>query len=218
MLSLFLILIVSYLVGSFPTSIVVSRLVYGVDIRTQGSKNAGGTNVFRSFGWKPGTFVMAIDILKGVIATLFISQIRIGGSSPIPIDAELVPFMAGIAAILGHIWTIFAGFKGGKGVGTAAGVFAALFPIPTLVCFLVWGVIVIFVRIVSVASMAAAICLPISLFVMEKCFDQPVHDVLFYFSVLLAVLIVFTHRTNIKRLLNGTENRFNPIWNRKKEK
>ena len=162
---------------------------------------------------------MAVDILKGVIATLFVSQIRVNAAgSPIPIDIELLPLLAGIAAILGHIWTVFAGFKGGKGVGTAAGVFAALFPIPTLVCFLVWGLIVIFVRIVSVASMAAAICLPISLFVMEKWFDRPVHDVLFYFTVLLAILIVFTHRSNVKRLLNGTENRFNPIWNRKADK
>ena len=152
MISLIIIFILSYLLGSFPTSIVVSKKLRGIDIREHGSGNAGGTNVFRVLGWKPGVFVMLCDVAKGVVATLFISQIRI---DPIPeiLDPRLVQLFAGIFAIIGHIWTVFAGFRGGKGVGTAAGVFLALYPISILICFVVWGIVLLITRIVSVSSM-----------------------------------------------------------------
>ncbi len=215
MFSLILIIALSYLAGSIPTSIMVSKYFYGFDIRTKGSKNAGGTNVFRILGWKPGLLVILVDIGKGVLATLLISQIRIGGETLASIPPVLIQLLAGIAAIVGHIWTIFAGFKGGKGVGTAAGVFISLYPVAILICFLIWISLVLFVRIVSVASMIAAICLPITLFIMKTFFQTPVHLILFYLSILLAILIVFTHRSNVRRLLQGTENRFQPIWKRK---
>lgn len=215
MLSLIIIIVLSYLAGSIPTSIIISKQFFGFDIRTKGSGNAGGTNAFRILGWKAGLIVILIDIGKGVLATWLFAQIRVGGEDIFGLEPVLVQLIAGIAAILGHIWTVFAGFRGGKGVGTAAGVFLVLFPVPLLICFVIWAVVLITGRIMSVASMTAAVCLPISLFVMKMYFDQPVHPVLLGVSVILAMLIVVTHRSNIKRLMNGTENRFAPIWQRK---
>jgi glycerol-3-phosphate acyltransferase PlsY len=214
MLSLIIIILLSYLAGSIPTSIIISKKFFGFDIRTKGSGNAGGTNAFRILGWKAGIIVILIDIGKGVLATWLLAQIRIGGEDILGLEPVLVQLIAGIAAILGHIWTIFAGFRGGKGVGTAAGVFLVLFPVPLLICFVVWAVVLLTGRIMSIASMAAAICLPITLFITKTYFARPVHPVLLGVSVVLALLIVLTHRSNIKRLLNGTENRFAPIWKR----
>jgi len=218
MIALLIIILLSYLAGSIPTSIIISKKFFGFDIRTKGSGNAGGTNAFRILGWKAGLIVILIDIGKGVLATWLFAQIRIGGSDVLGLEPVLVQLIAGIAAILGHIWTLFAGFRGGKGVGTAAGVFLVLFPVPLLICFVIWAVVLITGRIMSIASMVAAICLPISLFFMKYFFARPVHPVLLGVSVLLAVLIVVTHRSNIKRLLNGTENRFAPIWKSKSAK
>lgn len=213
MFSLLIIIVLSYLIGSIPTAIIVSKSLYGFDIRTRGSKNAGGTNVFRILGWKPGLIVILVDITKGIFATLIISKIVL---DPIPIsDPVLIQLIAGLAAIAGHIWTIFAGFKGGKGVGTAAGVFIALYPVAILICFVIWLGLVLTTRIVSIGSMIAALSLPIVLFIMKTNFQVEVNPILFGLSILLAFLIVFTHRSNIKRLITGTENRFKPIWKRR---
>jgi glycerol-3-phosphate acyltransferase PlsY len=216
MLSLIIIIMLSYLIGSIPTAIIISKKFFGFDIRTKGSGNAGGTNAFRVLGWKAGIAVILFDVGKGVIATLLFSKIRIGGEPVLGLEPVIVQLIAGILAIVGHIWTIFAGFKGGKGVGTAAGVFVVLFPIALLICFVIWAVILLTGRIMSVASMTAAICLPLTLFLLQKYFDYPVHPVLFILSIIMAALIIITHRSNIKRLINGTENRFAPIWARKK--
>ncbi|MBN1352072.1 glycerol-3-phosphate 1-O-acyltransferase PlsY [candidate division KSB1 bacterium] len=216
MISLFVIFILSYLAGSIPTSIIVSKLFYKKDIREHGSGNAGGTNVFRVLGWKPGVFVALVDVGKGVLATLIISQIKID-TIPAFFKPDVLKLCAGIFAIIGHIWTVFAGFRGGKGVGTAAGVILSLYPIAILICFAIWGTLVLTTRIVSVSSMTAAICLPITLFVMDRYFDIFVHPLLFGISIVLALLIVFTHRSNLKRLFRGEENRFKPIWQRNKK-
>ncbi len=110
MFSLVLIILFAYLVGSFPTSIVVGRMTQRIDIREHGSKNAGGTNAFRVLGWKAGLFVAVVDILKGVLATLLIAKIRV---DPLMLDYELVQIIAGTFAVIGHIWTVLAKFKGG---------------------------------------------------------------------------------------------------------
>ncbi|MFQ6617929.1 MAG: glycerol-3-phosphate 1-O-acyltransferase PlsY, partial [Fidelibacterota bacterium] len=159
MLSLILIVISGYLVGSIPTSIIAGKLLRGIDIRKHGSGNAGATNVFRVLGPKPGIAVMLIDIGKGVLATLVISSIRV---DPVPLSAALVQIIAGLSAVSGHIWTIFARFRGGKGVGTAAGMVFSLFPIAALICLGVFVVIVISTRYVSIASMSSAVALPLS--------------------------------------------------------
>ncbi len=201
-----LLVILSYLLGSIPTSIIVSRLARGIDIRKYGSGNAGGTNVFRVMGWKWGVFVMLLDIFKGFIATFGIGRLLY--TPEIPVQIELMQIFAGCSAIIGHIWTIYAGFKGGKGVGTAAGMLLALFPVALLICLLIFGIVVSTTRIVSVSSISAAVALPIVLTIFRYVLNIPVALPLYYFGFIAAVLIVFTHRSNIKRLLNGTENRF----------
>ena len=202
--NLLVIILVSYLLGSIPTSILVGKWFYGLDIREHGSGNAGATNVFRVLGWKPGVAVMLVDIGKGAAATLYASQIVF---TPIGIDPVYLKILAGLSAVFGHIWTVFAGFRGGKGVATAAGMLFALYPIAGLICFAVFLIIAFTTRYMSLASMLAAVCLPIVLLIMNNIFHKLVQPPLFVFSIFIAVLIVYTHRSNIKRLLAGTENR-----------
>lgn len=194
-----------YLIGSIPTAIIVGKVFFGLDIREHGSGNAGGTNVFRVLGWKPGVLVMLVDLGKGLVATLFAAQIRF---TTLPIDPVYLQLTAGLAAVFGHIWTVFAGFRGGKGVGTAAGMLFALFPMATFVCLIIFLAIAFSTRYVSLASISAAISLPIVLVIMREVLHLEVPPPLVVIGFFVAILIVFTHRTNIKRLLAGTENRF----------
>ncbi len=205
LLNLLVIVLVGYLLGSIPTAIIVSRLFHGIDIREHGSGNAGATNVFRVLGWKSALLVMLVDVGKGVVATLYASQIVF---APGMIDPVYLKLLAGLAAIFGHIWTVFAGFRGGKGVGTAAGMLLALYPIAVLICLLIFIVVVYTTRYVSLGSITAAVSLPIVLLIMNKGFHKFVEPELMAFSVFIAALIVYTHRSNIRRLISGTENRF----------
>ncbi|MCD6117838.1 glycerol-3-phosphate 1-O-acyltransferase PlsY [bacterium] len=198
-------IILSYFAGSFPTAIIAGKIVLKDDIRNYGSKNAGATNVFRVMGWKPALAVLLIDIGKGAAAVLFISRIGIGSSV---VNADLIKILAGMAAICGHIWTMFAGFKGGKGVGTAFGALLALTPIPSLIAFGVWLIIVLLVRIVSLGSIAAGITIPAVLSIQKYVLYKDVSNPLLILGFVLGLLILITHRTNIKRLIKGTENKF----------
>ena len=138
--------------------------------------------------------------------TLFISSIRVDA---VALHPEIVQIIAGLSSIFGHIWTVFAGFRGGKGVGTGAGMIFALYPTAALISLIVFAIVLLTVRFVSVSSMIAAISLPITLFILKSFFNFSVSNILLYFSVFVAVLIVFTHRSNIQRLLKGEENRIN---------
>lgn len=213
MFSLVLIILFAYLVGSFPTSIVVGRMTQRIDIREHGSKNAGGTNAFRVLGWKAGLFVAVVDILKGVLATLLIAKIRV---DPLMLDYELVQIIAGTFAVIGHIWTVLAKFKGGKGVATGAGLIIALFPWASLICFIIFVALVLTTRYVSLGSIIATSSLPFVLLTFDRMFGKSVSTSLLTFSILISCLIIFTHRSNIRRLLNGTENRFEKLQFRKK--
>ncbi len=206
MISILAIIILSFLAGSIPTSIIVSKLFCGFDIRERGSKNAGATNAIRVMGWKLGSIVMIVDVGKGVLATLLISQLRI---DDVQMSHHLVQIIAGLSAIFGHIWTIFAGFKGGKGVGTAAGMLFALYPLAGLICLGIFLITLVSVRMVSVSSMSAAISLPIVLLILQKWFNYMTSPELLYFAIFIALLIVFTHRSNIQRILKGEENKIN---------
>ncbi|MDQ1351520.1 MAG: acyl phosphate:glycerol-3-phosphate acyltransferase [Acidobacteriota bacterium] len=201
-------MILSYLAGSIPSSIILSKLLCGIDIRDYGSGNAGGTNTIRILGWKIGIVVIMMDIGKGVAATLLISRLRI---DPVPLTSDMVQIVAGSCAIIGHIWTVFARFKGGKGVGTGAGMLFSLYPTAGFICLAVFACVLFTVRIVSVSSIAAAVSLPIVTLFMKKYMEYPVSDELLYFSILAALLIVYTHRSNIKRLFKGEEKRFSRI-------
>ncbi len=190
-----LLLLASYLVGAFPTSYVVGRLVRGIDLRQHGSGNLGATNVFRMLGWKAATPVMLVDIFKGFAPTFFFQ--RIDGS---PYAEWALAY--GAAAILGHVYSVYVRFKGGKGVATSAGVFLALAPWGVLAGLVVWVLLVATTRIVSIASLAAALVVPPV--VLLELGNGPV----FWLSLALMVFVIWSHRTNIRRLLHGEEHRF----------
>jgi len=210
--SLFLILALAYVIGSIPTSIIVARTLRGIDIRQHGSGNAGGTNVFRVLGPGPGIFVMAVDIFKGFAATYWVSQIRLYPG--LPFEQDVIMILAGCAVVAGHIWTVFARFRGGKGVGTAAGMLLALYPLALLICIGVFFIVLRTTRIMSLASMSAAVTLPIVLSLFRFVYDIPITNPLYIFSFIMMALILSTHRSNIKRLLKGEEFKFGKSKNK----
>jgi len=205
MLSLILVILLSYIAGSIPTAILVSRAILKDDIRNHGSKNAGATNVFRVMGWKPALFVILVDIGKGLMAVLCITQLA---ESQSLLDPIFVQILAGCFSVIGHVWTVFAGFRGGKGVATAFGVLISLAPIPSLITLAVWIILVLTTRIVSVGSLFAGLAFPLLLILQKKFFIPDLPLPLLVMGIVLFVLIVVTHRSNVKRLLRGEENQF----------
>ena len=204
-MSIIIIIILSYLIGSIPTSIIVSKLWKGIDIRKYGSGNAGLTNVIRVIGWKPGGIVGIVDFGKAFIATVYFSKI---GAGSISIDYTLIQIIAGFSAVFGHIWTIFARFKGGKGILTALGMLVGLNPIAAITCLAVFGIVFYFSRYVSLGSITATVSFPIVILIEKHYFYKDISNYLLIFSFLICTLIIYTHRSNIKRLLAGTESKF----------
>ncbi len=207
------IIILSYLIGSIPTSIIVSKAVKGIDIREHGSGNAGGTNVMRVLGWKHGIFVIMLDALKGVLAVVIVARLHYGSmpfenATPFD-DFTLVQIIAGIAAVIGHIWTVFAGFKGGKGIATALGMLLMIITVDMLIAVGVFVLVVTISRYVSLGSIIGAITVPVALVVRENIFhvDIPGYHTLLPFVIAVSLLVIFTHKKNITRLLNGSESK-----------
>ena len=211
MLNILITLLLAYLIGSFPTAIIAGKILKKIDIREHGSGNAGATNVFRVLGWKAGLVVLLIDMFKGFASVWWIPAVAVVS----PEKYIYVQILAGLAAIAGHIWTIFAKFKGGKGVGTAAGVFFGLQPGPVFICLLVFFGVVYKTKYVSLGSMIAAILLPVILIVENFVLKVAIPLPMILLSILLAVLIIITHRSNINRLIQGTESEFS--FSKKKE-
>lgn len=203
MINLLIVIVISYLFGSFPTAILAGKWIKKIDIRDYGSGNAGATNVFRVLGWKAGLTVLLIDMFKGFIPVYFIAPYF----QPNPEMVIYFQVAAAVAAIAGHIWTIFAGFKGGKGVGTSAGAFMGLAPMPLLLALLFFVIIVALTRYVSLGSLLASLVFLAVLLLQKYVLGAPVSMVLIYLSVIIVVLIWYAHRSNIKRLLQGKENR-----------
>jgi glycerol-3-phosphate acyltransferase PlsY len=207
------IILLSYLVGSIPTSIIVSKLTRGIDIRDYGSGNAGGTNVMRVLGWKQGVFVIILDALKGVLAVIVIARLHYGSipfTNATPFDDfTLVQIIAGIAAIIGHVWTIFAGFRGGKGIATALGMLLMITTVDMLVAVGVFILVVSVSRYVSLGSIIGAIAVPLTLIIRENIFDVHIHNynTLLPFVILVSLIVIFTHRKNVVRLINGNEHK-----------
>lgn len=199
-------LVLSYLAGSIPTSLAVGKLFFKTDIRNHGSGNAGATNVFRVFGWKAGVAVVVVDIGKGVVAVLLIADLAVPALTPFA--AEIA---AGVAAVVGHIWTVFAGFRGGKGVGTAAGVLAALHPLALAGAVVAFAVVLVLTGYVSLGSLTGAVVFPLLVWFFALLDIVPTPSAFLYVSIAVALVVFFTHRTNIKRLIEGTENRFDRI-------
>ena len=191
-----------YLVGSFSTAVVVGRLVYGSDIRTLGSGNAGAANMLRALGWKPAVLVLAVDIAKGFLPALLAPTLQLDALTSVE---EVLPLVAGAAAVLGHCFPLFAGFRGGKGVATAAGMGLALFPGTVFICLAVFATIVLATRLVSLASVGASVAMPVALLVGRVGLGRHTPGETLVATALLAGFIVFTHRANLSRLLQGTE-------------
>lgn len=217
MIPIGVIAILSYLVGSIPTSIIVGKIARGIDIRQYGSGNAGGTNVIRVLGWKAGVFVILMDMAKGLIATLLLSRLMFGAlpfANLTPFDDfTVVQIIAGSAAILGHIWTVFAGFRGGKGIATAGGMLIGIAPVEVGVSLAVFSVVFLVSHYVSLGSLSAAVAFPLTMFFRENVFLEEVrgYNTLIYFSIAIALLIIYTHRANIRRLVAGTEQRLGRV-------
>lgn len=203
-LTILVLVVASYLLGSLPTSVAVGRVLGGVDIRDRGSGNAGASNVLRTFGPWPALFVLVVDVAKGCVAALVGQHLRL---DPLPVADEWAPLLAGLAAIFGHLWPLFAGFRGGKGVATTAGVLLALDPFLLAIGTAVFVVLVATTRLIALGSIVATACLPVALLVMHALCGMPVARSWLGFNLLLAFLIAHTHRSNIARLLAGTESR-----------
>jgi len=202
------ILLLSYLAGSFPTSILVGKIFFKKDIRDFGSGNAGGTNTVRVFGWPAGVAVILIDIAKGSAAVLLIARLPLfDGMNAALLPPDVTALCAGSAAVVGHIWTLFAGFRGGKGVATAAGMILALYPLPFVLTLAVFVLTIVITGIVSAGSLAAAVSFPVIVFVLHGSGTTVLSAPLLWFPVPIAALIIFSHRTNIRRLLRGEEKR-----------
>jgi glycerol-3-phosphate acyltransferase PlsY len=213
MLILAAIMILSYLVGSIPTSLIISKAVRGIDIREHGSGNAGGTNVFRVMGWKYGVLVILLDALKGVIAVVLVTRLYSGtvpfeNATPFD-DFTLIQILAGLAAVVGHVWTIFANFRGGKGIATALGMLLIIITIDMLVAVGVFILVVALSRYVSLGSVMAALSIPLTLIIRENVFNVHIegYHTLLPFITLVVALVIYTHRKNIGRIFAGSENK-----------
>jgi glycerol-3-phosphate acyltransferase PlsY len=189
-------LLASYLLGSIPTSHLLSRFIAGIDLRQHGSGNLGATNLYRVLGWKYAIPAGLVDIAKGAIPVLVFG--------PQVSDSKLFALACGVTAILGHVFSVFVGFKGGKGVATAAGVMLGLTPLALSVAAVVWALLVLLTGYVSVGSIAAAAVLPVAVYLLEDSVTPPI----LWMDVAVAAGVILLHRRNIERLLKGTENRF----------
>lgn len=185
-----LIIALSYIVGSIPNGLIVGKLTKGVDIRQFGSKNIGATNAYRILGPWPALWVLLTDIAKGV-AGVYIG-LGFGHTPP-------AALAGGIAAVAGHNWSLFLGFKGGRGVATALGVIAVLMPKVTAIIFVVWVVIVYLTRYVSLGSIVGAVLAPLLVWLFGERTEY------LYFAIVAAFFVVVRHRPNIERLLKGEE-------------
>jgi len=188
-------LVGSYLVGAIPTSFLAGKVVRGIDLREHGSKNLGATNVYRVLGAKVAVPVGLFDVFKGMVPVLWISQV-----GP---DWASWPLICGIAAILGHVFSVFVGFKGGKGVATAGGVVLALAPWAILICLAIWAAVTFSTGYVSLGSITAALAYPGLVYGLT-----PAQRPFILIHLTIGLALVWFHRANIGRLRAGTENRF----------
>jgi acyl phosphate:glycerol-3-phosphate acyltransferase len=192
-------LLLAYLLGSIPSAVWVGRKFHGIDVREHGSGNAGATNVIRVLGWKTGIPVVIVDLGKGWLAAMLPVYFNLADKgTPLLVNLQIA---FGVAAIIGHIYPVLAGFRGGKGVATVFGVLLALHPLLTASTIGIFLIVFFATGIVSIGSMTAGIAFPLMLFFV---FDTP--SVVFkVFSVIVAIALLFTHRKNIDRLIRGEE-------------
>lgn len=191
-MNFFLASAVAYLIGSIPNGLIIGKLFWQIDLREHGSKNIGATNAYRTLGAKPAALIFIMDLLKGIIG-VWLGAYMIG--------TPLAMILGGIAAIIGHNWSVFLKFTGGKGVATGLGVIAMLMPQATVVVFVTWIIIVYVTKYVSLASIVAAMMVPVCSYF----FNEPVEYVCF--SILAAIFVIYRHKSNVQRLINGNESK-----------
>jgi glycerol-3-phosphate acyltransferase PlsY len=190
-------LLASYLLGAIPTSYIVGRVLRGIDLREHGSRNLGATNLYRVLGWRFAVPVGLFDVLKGAVPVLAAGQTR----TALP----YLPIWCGVAAVVGHVFSIFVRFRGGKGVATAGGMVIALAPLAFPVILVVWVLVVWVSGYVSLGSIVAAVLFPVADWLLQP---ERRSAITLAVDIALAGFIVWKHRANIQRLLAGTENRF----------
>ncbi len=218
MLNLLGIVLVSYLIGSIPFALIAGKLFKGIDLRNYGSGNLGSTNAFRVLGAPLGILVQILDIAKGLFVVLvvteyFYSHLPFTNYTPFE-DITVAKIIAGVSAIIGHTYSIFAGFKGGKGINTALGVLISLSPVDAGISVGFFILTVLSSGYVSLGSIVASFTFPLMMFIRENYFKVNIsgYDTLIFFSIAVSVLLIYNHRANIKRLLYGNENRFEKLW------
>ncbi len=208
----FILIIIAYLLGSIPTALIISRKYFGIDIRDYGSGNMGATNTFRVLGSRYGTIVMVFDILKGIAAvSLYIFLPHYMSNE---LDRTNFMIGLGLAAVLGHVFPVFANFKGGKGVATLFGMILAVQPVIAISCVGVFLLVLYLTRYVSLSSILAALMLPVSvLWIWNE------HEVMYrIFALLVAFMVIITHQKNIGRILRGVESRIPILKHRDRKK
>ena len=213
--SVILMIIIAYLLGSIPSAVWIGKKYYGVDIREHGSKNAGTTNMLRVLGKRAALPVFALDFIKGLVAVVLIRLLKYDSTF---IDdhyymIDILKIVAVFAAVIGHIFPIFAGFRGGKGVATLIGAVTGIYPVVALLCFGVWLITLMISHYVSLSSMIAGCCFPIFTFILPRINVSIPFKI---FACVVAILLIFTHRKNIKRLREGTESKIF-IWKPQKK-
>ena len=192
-MTLFLLMVLAYFFGAIPSGVWLGKIFKNIDVRDYGSKNSGATNSYRVLGAKLGIAVLIIDVLKGYIPLYIASKFNLKYN-------DLV--ILGLVAILAHTFSCFISFKGGKGVATSLGVFLFLAPVITLILLVIFILVVYFTKYISLGSITAAFLLPIFTFFTHR------DTYLFALSVIIAIFVIYRHKTNISRLLSGTENKF----------
>lgn len=199
-------LLISYLVGSIPTAYILGRVLKGIDIRKFGSGNVGATNAFRVLGKGPALAVLSLDILKGFLPVVLLGNL-LAAKAPFILDKNLVRILLGLSCVSGHNWTIFLGFKGGKGIATTFGVLLGLslkvsgLKLIIGLVILTWFLVFVIARIVSVASVLAGIALPLYMLIFKQ------SQILISASILLCLFVILRHKTNLKRVFRGQESR-----------
>ncbi len=214
--AVFLLLIVAYLLGSIPSAVWIGRHYFGVDIREHGSKNAGATNMLRVLGLRAALPVFVIDFMKGFVAVTLMGMVRLNPeiSQAWVINLKIV---AVVASVIGHIFPIFAGFRGGKGVSTLIGAVTAVQPNLAFLCFAVWVVVFVFTHYVSLASIVAGCCFPVFVVIFSTTLYNRYGDfswIFIIFSLSVALMLLWTHRANIARLRRGEESKIH-LWKKK---
>lgn len=213
MLSILVVVLLSYLIGAIPTSLWIGKYLFKIDIRDHGSGNAGATNSFRILGWKVGIVVLLFDFGKGLLCTTVISQLAWSiGDGPAVLysnwepDAMILIF-AGVAAVVGHMFPVYSKFSGGKGAATACGMLYGIEPFSISISLAIFLIVMFSTRYVSLASIISTFIYPFSQLVLRYGFNWDIDGSIILFSSALSLGIIIKHKGNIKRLLEGTENR-----------